>query len=146
MASPTGSPDGFAVMIYEEGASGEPSSEIGALSGTDPTSGGIYTYSTGSISLLPATAYYIIVTSATPITTGAFEWEMTTSSGYTSMDGWRTGGIAYGDSSDGSNWNNSRGLAFQFAVSATAVPEPSVVSLVGLGGLALALYYRLQMR
>jgi len=74
----SGNPGGFTVSIYS-GSSG-PQKDLGALSGPDPSAGGLFTYTSSGITLLPynninpPTDYFIVVTGATPVGQGAYAW------------------------------------------------------------------------
>lgn len=59
MDAASGSPSGFRVSLYSDNSSsGSPESSLGSLSGSDPASGGIFTYTTSGLSLSPSTWYY----------------------------------------------------------------------------------------
>jgi hypothetical protein len=151
MTGATGNPSGLTVMIYAllsggagsngRGVYNSPGTILGTLNGSsDPETGGIYTYTpASSLTLLPGIAYFIVLTSGTTVATGAYEWSFCNSFSFNTVGGW---GEAIGpagaefQSSDGSSWSYSyptSGHAWQFAINATAVPEPSPVSLIFLG-------------
>ena len=71
--SASGSPDGFAVSIYSGSLN-----DLGNLSGsTDPSAGGIFIYAASGITLFPGNNYYVVVSAATPIAQGAYDWSAT---------------------------------------------------------------------
>jgi hypothetical protein len=87
------------------------------------------------------TVYFIVLTSATPVANGAYDWSYSSSS-YNPSGGWQApvAGFAVDNyqSSDGSNWNLLHLQDYaQFAITATPVPEPSALALGALGGLLL---------
>jgi hypothetical protein len=131
----SGSPDEFAVMLYAQ--SGNPSStfpgsSIDSLSGSaNPSVGGIYTYIAPDVTLSPNTFYFIVITAGTAVANGAYEWSYVNVNSYNQSGGWSSLGSGW-TSSDGSSWNRIAG-APQYAITATAIPEPSTVSLILLG-------------
>jgi len=143
----SGSPSGFTVMLYNQsGDLGgiDPGSSLGMMSGSSPTSDGTYTYTAPAHLLLsPDTYYFIVATSRPTVGYGAYSWSFTTASSYKPGDSWIES-ISLG-SSDGlsSTWKqNPDGPQFeflQFAINATAVPEPDTMGLLGMGGLFFGL-------
>jgi hypothetical protein len=111
---------------------GTPGSSLGSLSGLDPVAGGVFTYASSSgIMLLPSSSYFVVATAATPVSQGVYEWSGAGS--YTSSAGWAID-EDYARSTDGSSWTTAEGkIAFQMGISATAVPEPTILALAGLG-------------
>ncbi len=138
MADASGNPSGFAVMIYSSGGFTGifPKSSLGTLNGADnPSTSGIYTFTPiSSLMLSPSTDYFIVLTAGTTVANGAYEWNLTTPNVLIGDGSWKAGGIFHSD--DGSTWLYNSG-ALQFAIDATAVPEPGVLSLLGLSGAAL---------
>ena len=128
--SASGSPSGLTVSIYNFN-NGQSGSSLDALSGSDPAAGGIFTYTATNLTLLPSAGYLIMLTSATPVTVGAYDWSLANNPAYNSSDRWNLLN-AYYHSTDGSNWAVQRGNTPQFAVNATAVPEPATYALAGL--------------
>src|ERR1039457_2359421 len=132
----SGNPSGFTAMLYTQhgAANPEPGSSLGTLDGSlNPVTGGIYTYSPASnLALSPSTVYFIVLTAGTAVANGAYEWSVTSTSAFTSSGGWH-GGDGLFPSSDGLNWGYTHVYA-QFAIYATAVPEPSTLGLLALGG------------
>jgi hypothetical protein len=152
MNNAAGNPSGLQAMIYISGSGGgTPGASIGTLTcSLDPVSTGVYTFTPAEpITLLPGGGYSIVLTSGTAVADGAYEWSYGSANSYNSSGGWYTllGGAAGAwTSSNGlpGYWNRyARGSAFpQFAIEATAVPEPGVLSLIVLGGLHLIWHRR----
>lgn len=136
MAPALGNPNGFSVMLYGSGS--VPGSYLATLNGPDPGAGGVFTYGATSLTLAPATYYYVVVTSGTSVSTGAYKWNIT-NVGPTVSDSWRLGGGYFG-SSNGASWTPYRPNPFQFAVEATAIPEPSISAMIALGLAALSFW------
>jgi hypothetical protein len=141
MAAASGTPSGFSVSIYT-GPRG-PGSSLETLNGSlDPVAAGVYTYSAvTSITLSPRSSYLVVVTGGTDIATGAYEWSQCAAS-FNSTDGWV---VLNGSwfSGNGVGWNTGSGsVDSQFAIYAIAVPEPSTLSLAGLGLAALVFWRR----
>jgi hypothetical protein len=132
-ASASGAPGSIMVSIYTYSGN-VPQNNLGTLNGLDPAAGGIFTYTTPGILLLPSTFYSVVVTTTTPVAQGAYNWSATDSSPLFMANnyGWEFG--LHDFSTDGSTWGYSRALTFQFGIYATAIPEPSAVSLLLLGG------------
>ena len=146
MTDASGNPSGFTVMLCSAtvGVGNSPGTSLGTLEGSlNPTTAGIYTYTpASSLTLSPRTIYFIVLTAGTTLANGANEWGYTSTSSYNPSDGW-WGGLAFG-SNDGSSWY-APGPPFyypQYAIAATAVPEPGVLSLFVLSGLGFLWYRR----
>ena len=146
MTDASGTPNGFTVMLCGVGnfpGAPLPGSSLGTLSGsTDPATGGIFTYTpVSNLTLLPYEYYFIVLTAGTAVANGAYEWSHAGTYSYNPSGGWET----YADilqSSNGSYWTSASTIDAQFAIDATAVPEPGVFGLFGLGGLFLAWHRR----
>ena len=141
MDAASGNPGGFDVSIYSK--TGDPHSftlpgdtvhsSLGSLSGLDPSAGGLFTYTASGISLSPSTFYFVVVTAATPVSQGAYDWSAAGSFTQNSATSW-TIDDAYFSSSDGSSWTQTiRQDVFQMAIYTTATPEPATLALAGLG-------------
>lgn len=141
MTDVSGSPIGFTAMIYWVNSNNfgavVPGNSLGTLdSSLDPTTSGVYTYSAiSNLMLSPQTTYFIVLTSGTAVANGAYEWSYISTSSFVSSDNWGGGFALY--SNNGSLWHSSAPTFYspQFSINATAIPEPGVLSLVGLGGL-----------
>ncbi len=140
MNAASGNPSGFTVSLYSFDSDGGPVNNLGSLNGSDPIAGGIFTYTTSGITLSASTDYWIVLTAATSLSTGAYNWSGAKGGNYNSSDGWfLSGGSYFSSNGSTSNWGNSRigPGPYQIGVYATAVPEPSIETLLGLGGLLL---------
>jgi len=139
MTDASGDPTGFMAMLYSSisGAATFPGGSLATLNGSlNPVTAGTYTYTAPSnLTLSPNTVYFIVLTAGTAVANGAYGWSVTStpSPGYNSYH-WG-GEIFFAHSSSGSSWNYTSGTYGQFAIDATAVPEPSCEILLGLGGL-----------
>jgi hypothetical protein len=143
----SGTPSGFTAMIYNINPLIEvpvPGSSLGTLNGSlDPVAGGVYTYSpASSLTLSPSTVYYIVLTAGTAVANGAYEWSFANTFAPTISGGWIGGRILL-SSSVGLNWEPVPSALPQFAIYATpAVPEPSILGLLALGGFFLVRHRR----
>ncbi len=142
LADAAGSPSGFTVMLYA-GANPVgpgPASYLATLHGSlDPLAAGVYTFTPAStLTLSPRLFYDIVLTAETPIAVGAYQWSFAATSAYSPIDYWLGGGpvLTSGNGSPPS-WNLSGATSAQFAINATAVPEPSTLGLLALAGLLL---------
>jgi hypothetical protein len=138
MDAATGAPSGFNVSIYAKSGAAHsfspdteiPLGNLGSLTGSDPSAGGVFTYTASDIVLLPTTWYFVVVSSSTPVAQGAYIWSAADSF---------TGGPfiiddTYYSSTDGSTWSvHNREDVFQLAIYTTPTPEPATLALVGLG-------------
>jgi hypothetical protein len=145
MTSPTGNPSGFAVSIYSDSSSQPrlPAVFLGDLNGEYPASPGIYTYTADDITLLTGHNYFIVVTAATPLADGAYNWSLADTA--SSEGEWPLFNYFF-TSTDGSTWSGPHSFQypFQFAINATPVPEPGVLGLFILCGLGLLWHRRKQ--
>jgi hypothetical protein len=138
-----GNPSGFSLSLYSDN-SGQPGSNLGTLGESNPTDWALYNFTISGIELTPSTTYWIVATSPTPAySDNSFYWVLTSDTDYTSSDGWSMNpGVWRASFSGGSSWSDGTGSPFQFAVSATPVPEPEIYSLAGLGLWAIFLRRR----
>ncbi len=142
MAPATGSPRDFAVSIYSApfGGFGSPAEHyVGTLSGaSDPTSAGVFTYTASGIRLSSSEFYWVIATSSTAITQGAYHWSAV--DGGLGDGSWNINN-GYSSSPDGTIWAaHLRQGALQIAINATPVPEPATWALAGFGLLLLGVW------
>ena len=138
MVSASGSPSGFALSLYSSPGNGAPGSNLGVLSGPDPASGGVFTYIASGLTLSPSTFYYAVITSDTPVAHSSYTWSA--ANGTAPGNGWTIQNFHY-RSTDGVNWTwRPREEVFQLAINATAIPEPTVLTLAGLGSVLFALW------
>jgi len=137
MDASSGSPSGFAVSIYSCLVDNSPGSSLGNLVGSlNPTSGGLFSYTNSGITLSSG-HYFVVVTAATPVAQGAYNWS--SGPGVDTYGGNRwTIGYLYYTSTDGLKWNYFRDQYFQMAIYSTALPEPSASWLLLLGSGVLA--------
>jgi len=145
MTDATGSPSNFTVMLYEGGtftAGLLMGTNIGTLDGSlSPTTAGLYAFTPASnITLLPSENYEIVLTAGTAVANGAYDWSYAGTYSYNLSGGW--GGGSALTSTDGINWNSSSHDYPQFAITVTDVPEPGVLGLFSLGGLAFLCHRR----
>lgn len=146
MNAASGNPTGFTVMLYADGviAGGViPGSSLGALNGSlDPAASGTYTFTpAANLTLSRFTPYFIVLTAGTAISDGAYDWSLAGANSYNPSGGWGTL-AAYWTSSNGSFWPRPTPGYPQFAINATAVPEPGVSRLFVLGGCFLVWRWR----
>ena len=135
MTDASGDPSGFTVMLCSNASA--PGPVLGTLNGSlSPVSSGIYTYTPASNLTLKPGPYFIVVTAGTAVADGAYEWSLAGANSYDSVGGWHEPGGIF-TSSNGSSWSLDTGSYPQFAISATAVPEPSTLALLALGGFFL---------
>jgi hypothetical protein len=153
MTDGSGNPNGFTVMLYSAVHIADyfPGSSLRTLNGSlNPVTSGIYTYTpAANLTLSAQTAYFIVLTAETAVADGAYEWSLTRTSSYNPSGGWQAplvvGAVDNFQSSDGSSWTPSLLGLPQFAITATVVPEPRVLSLFGLLGLGF-LWHRRRLR
>jgi hypothetical protein len=149
MTDATGGSNGFIVMVYSFKSSlgaNVPGSSLGTLTDSiDPATGGTYTYdSASSLILSPGTDYFIVITAGTTVANGAYEWSLSGINSYNPTGGWAVTApdADVWKSNGGSSWNSLSGTNPQFAINATAAPEPGVIGLFALGGLLVAFQRR----
>jgi hypothetical protein len=148
MADASGNPGDFTVMLYTATGTGGifPGSSLGTLDGSlNPTTAGIYTYTpASSITLSPGTPYFVVLTAGTAVANGAYEWSVMNTASYNPVDNWL--GAVTLSSKNGLSWTTLPTYPqmdfSQFAINATPIPEPGVLGLLGLGGLAFLWHRR----
>jgi hypothetical protein len=135
-ASP-GSP--FTVNIFSD-ASGEPGSVLGVLTGTTPTGAGNFTFAATGITLSASTPYWVVVQ-----VSGASTYLIADTHSSTIGGTWLTTTGGDFSTNSGALWVNSDafGDRNQYALNATAVPEPSeYATMLGASALGLVLWRR----
>jgi hypothetical protein len=149
MTDASGNPSGFTVMIYDLAGgflSGPlPGNSLGTLTGSaNPSIADTYSYTpASSLTLSPNTFYFIVLTAGTPVANEAYEWGWAyPSTSYNPSGNWGAAGDEYRSSSGSlGSWSFVAVYYPQYAITATAIPEPSIFSLFVLSGLCL-LYHR----
>ena len=140
MANAAGNPSDFTIMIYANkgGVSISPGSNLGTLTGSlSPVNAGTYTYTPdSSLILSPNTIYFIVLTAGTAVANGAYEWS---ESAYPpSINDWGAGNGVLNSNNGIPGWSPTPYLGIaQFAITATAIPEPSPAFLLLLGSVVL---------
>jgi len=146
MTDASGIPNEFTVMLYSFGIGAHPGTSLDTLDGSlNPMTGGIFVYTPStSLVLSQFTSYFIVLTAGTAVVDGAYNWSYATG-GYNHSGGWNApvagSGIDNFQSFDGVNWSYVSYFP-QFAINVTDVPEPGVLGLFGLGGLAFLWHHR----
>jgi hypothetical protein len=150
IADAVGSPSGFSAMVFAKSSilTGAvlPGSNLGTLTGSlNPSTAGTYAYTAPqNLTLSPNTDYFIVLTAATAAANGAYEWSVTSTAsiGYNAYH-WGGQGVPC-LSSDGLHWDFLSVNDYpQFAIDATAIPEPGLLTFFVLGGLSL-IWHRLK--
>jgi hypothetical protein len=146
MNDASGNPTGFTAMIYAPSyppGGVLPGSSLGTLTGSlNPVTSGIYTYTpAANLTLSQSTPYFIVLTAGTAIANGAYDWSLAGANSHNSSGGWLAPGVVW-TSSNGSSWPPLPPGYPQFAINATGVPVPGVLSLLALGGFFLVWHRR----
>lgn len=140
--SVTGSPSDLSVAVYEAfSVNSSPSVKLGDLSASGSNSNGSYNFDAEDITL--GRGYYsIVVTAGTDTSVGSYLWNVSTSSDmFVAEDGGNMEG-AYLVSENGLDWRVRGRTRMQYAIYATAIPEPSTLALFGCGALFAAIRLR----
>jgi len=134
----TSSGNNLHVSIYNNNG-GVPGSGLAPLTGSDPTSSGVCTYTASGVLLDPSTTYWILIWSGL-VQNGfpVFLAGASQTSSYASSAGWSLGTPMY--STDMASWQAAPYFAAQVGISAT-VPEPSTAAFIGMG-LATLVFWR----
>ncbi len=141
LTDPSGAPGNLTVMLYTDKLGGfSPANNLGALNGPDmPATAGSYNYIPGSsLTLSPNTDYFIVLTASSKVATGAYDWSSSGANNYNPNGGWFSLGGGW-TSGNGTSWNAGAAVFSQFAINATAAPEPGTLGLLALGGLVFGL-------
>jgi hypothetical protein len=149
MADASGNPTNFAAMLYSAVSGGAtlPGSNLGTLDGSlNPTTAGIYTFTPASnLTLSAETPYFIVLTAGTAVANGAYGWGYANTSTYNPSGRW-LGGVTLISSNGSTPWtrlgSNPLYDFSEFAINATAIPEPGDLDLFSLGGLAFLWHRR----
>lgn len=136
LGTPIGAPSGLILAIYDRNEFFKPGASLELLTGTEPSGSGVFTFQSSGLLLHPYTGYFIVATAITPLTSGSFRWDITSWVDQTPFFDFGAGGLLF-DSPDGQTWTFSRPNNFMFAIEATAIPEPTALALLGLGGMLL---------
>lgn len=140
MDSALGAPNGFSVYLYGASRSGSPSdAPIANLGGANPIFGGIYSFTNQEITLLPSTSYFIAVHATSPPEDGGYRWRISQTNTYASSGNWQMSLNRYVSDAGGYNWSAVGDTPLQFAINSTIIPEPSSLTLLGLGTLFLSI-------
>lgn len=125
--------------IYSDGGL-EPGSLLGTLTspGSISTSLGETTFTASGITLSSDSTYWLVLKA----TSGEFDWGWAGDNSGSGVGFQHTWGVS---DDEGATWFTYDSYPTQMLVSATAVPEPTSMVLLGLGALAI-LGYRLQPR
>jgi hypothetical protein len=146
MTAASGSPGGFTARLYRSSfLSDVPGTYLGTLNGSaDPSASGIYTFTPpSSLTLVPGADYYIVLTAATTVANGAYEWSLSSGSSYNPAGGWSGFAGKLQTSNNGTSWPGISTDEYpQYAIYATPVAEPSVLGLFCLGGLGFLWHRR----
>ncbi|HEY5042102.1 MAG TPA: PEP-CTERM sorting domain-containing protein [Verrucomicrobiae bacterium] len=143
--TPSGNPSGFSISVYSISGNSQtptfpgavPQVSIGSFSGPDPTTAGIFDYTTPGIALSASTWYVVLVTATTPINQGAYIWSAANSITTGSFDIENS----YFSSHDGSSWTwVPRQNIFQMAIYASPIPEPETGAMLVLGMAAFGIW------
>ncbi len=136
MGPASGNPSGFSVSVYNAVSSG-PGTRLGTLIGDqNPTTPGLYTYTTPGITLSPAANYFLVVTCGNAVAEGAYNWSTAVRPSQVHNDNLHIG--YYYDSTDGANWTSHvRQDVALVAIYGTTVPEPSSSFMFVCGAVTL---------
>ena len=138
MTPATGAPNDFTASVYSVGTAqwgALPGSSVGTLSGsTDPVTGGIFTYTASDLTLSASSIYFIVLTAGTAVSSGAYAWSVENTSYASVSGGWDAYELVM-SSSDGLVWKGTSPDCLQYSLTATAVPEPDPLYLLGLPAL-----------
>lgn len=139
----SGSYTGFLMEVFTDNA-GVPGTSLGSLSGSAPVSNAENTYTASGIELDGSAAYWIVLSTATPLSSGFPFWRFTNSFAFDAEGGWIIPSAkGFQSVNSGANWTQTNSVvgAYKFSVTATPVPEPGSVILLG-SGLALVFAVR----
>lgn len=140
---PGDSSSGLFVALYSDDSS-HPGLPLEMLSGTaSPAVDGDFTYTSLGLVLAPNTSYWIVAGVAAGA--GNYSWKVTDSNLFTGSWSIPPTATHIYSFNQGGQWEPAQdGFARQFSVAAIAVPEPSSVACLGLGGGAWIVFRRRQ--
>jgi hypothetical protein len=131
MNSSAGNPNGFSLSLELSFSH----SLLGNLTGPEPTTAAVHSFFGGGMHLEPATRYFLVATATSSTNEGSYNWSYASQA--TPINDWVMNSRYH--SSDGVHWLiDDRSTSFQFAINATAIPEPSSLALLCCGGFLLA--------
>lgn len=123
----------LSAAIYSDALDGVgPRSPWGSLGTPASMAGNRVRYEGQGISLAKETVYWLVLSAAQPIDSGAFQWRVASDTKTEREDGWLVRAFS-ARSKDGLSWENLPATPLQFALTVTPVPEPSGLALFGLG-------------
>ena len=135
----SGAPTALGISLFGNAPLTKPGSLIATLAGNpQPTDGGVFSFTSPGLPLSPNTKYWIVMTSQSALADGAFTATRVSFFDYTATGNWSMDRF-FKTSADGLTWTDSNvGFNLAFAVTATAIPEPSAVAVLTLSALFLA--------
>lgn len=134
MAAASGTPSGFTLSFFSA-LNGVPSQYLGVLTGSaNPATADLYSYDASALNLTlaPSCDYFVVESAANPSSQGSYEWDAAAHD-TGGEDGWQDLSLAFSND-QGNDWTRTGRTAYEMAITATAIPEPSTWVLCLLGG------------